>query len=412
MEDQEAFLKDLAIIEEFSERATPQSLYIAGILRNKTSMNLPQIVDILTQVEELSDKINATQFAIFHFMLFQGKAREVIRQVGLLNGLSNPSQRELVKKQLKESTHFEEVEVKGKVYAKNLFTGVITEVSTAQKLINASQDSLGDIENDLMAQRMLQRRLQEQDRLGSEELARKLQEEFDKEVKPEEPLSCMICIDTISEQDFLPLENCGHMFHPACVLEHIETLLADRTFPISCPLPDCKVDISVLDLQERLSPEQQKRYLEYSFDSYVSKNGAEVSCCPTPDCKYVFVLEPNESHLNCPVCENEYCVGCRSDWHKGFSCEEYRKIKDPNELDKMFEDFVNGQNFKRCPHCHFWVERTMGCDHMSCRCGNHFCYRCGGDYGRCACVGQSVFMPAQPARRRARARRPTGRRRR
>lgn len=35
--------------------------------------------------------------------------------------------------------------------------------------------------------------------------------------------------------------------------------------------------------------------------------------------------------------------------------------------------------------CKFWVEKTFGCDHMRCRCGNEFCYKCGGPYGKCEC---------------------------
>ena len=42
--------------------------------------------------------------------------------------------------------------------------------------------------------------------------------------------------------------------------------------------------------------------------------------------------------------------------------------------------FAKGKKFKQCPHCNFWVERTAGCDHMTCRCGKAFCYKCGGKY--------------------------------
>jgi ariadne-1 len=405
MEDMEGFRDELSEIEAFSAKSTIHSLYIAGILRNKTSMKLPQILQLLTQVEELSETASANHYFAILFLLYQGKTREAVRTIDTLNGKPSPvSQRELVQQKLQASVEFEEVVVKGKVFAKNLFTGVVTEVSTAQKLVSASQESINAIEHDLKLQKQQQRKVVEADRVSSEELARKLQYEFDQEGSQEAPLQCMICLDSIKEEEFLPLESCGHMFHSGCVLEHIETLIEARTFPVSCPFPDCKLDISVLDLTERLSPELQSKYHEYSFATYVSKNLSEVSCCPTPDCKYVFVLESTESYLNCPVCENEYCVTCRADWHDGYSCEEYRKIKDPDELDKMFETFVNGQNFKKCPHCHFWVEKTMGCDHMACRCGNHFCYRCGGDFGKCLCIQQ-----AQRARRARRARR--GRRR-
>lgn len=31
-----------------------------------------------------------------------------------------------------------------------------------------------------------------------------------------------------------------------------------------------------------------------------------------------------------------------------------------------------------CPGCEVHVEKSLGCNHMTCtRCGHHFCYRCG-----------------------------------
>ncbi|MFN9955782.1 MAG: Rcat domain-containing protein [bacterium] len=46
---------------------------------------------------------------------------------------------------------------------------------------------------------------------------------------------------------------------------------------------------------------------------------------------------------------------------------------------------MKGQNFKQCYNCKFWVEKTEGCDHMTCKCGAEFCYICGGEYGACSC---------------------------
>ena len=46
---------------------------------------------------------------------------------------------------------------------------------------------------------------------------------------------------------------------------------------------------------------------------------------------------------------------------------------------------MKGQKFKQCPKCNFWVEKSEGCDHMSCRCGQMFCYKCGGIYRACEC---------------------------
>ncbi|KAI9251436.1 hypothetical protein BDA99DRAFT_575161 [Phascolomyces articulosus] len=38
-------------------------------------------------------------------------------------------------------------------------------------------------------------------------------------------------------------------------------------------------------------------------------------------------------------------------------------------------------NWTRCPQCKYLVQRTRGCNHMSCPCGATFCYRCGSKCG-------------------------------
>ena len=48
---------------------------------------------------------------------------------------------------------------------------------------------------------------------------------------------------------------------------------------------------------------------------------------------------------------------------------------------------------KQCPSCLFWVEKNKGCDHMTCRCGYEFCFRCGAKYGQgdCNCDERDSF---------------------
>nr|GFB34620.1 probable E3 ubiquitin-protein ligase RNF217 [Tanacetum cinerariifolium] len=49
--------------------------------------------------------------------------------------------------------------------------------------------------------------------------------------------------------------------------------------------------------------------------------------------------------------------------------------RDPNDI--MLMDLAKNKKWRRCPSCKFYVERTDGCLHISCRCGYHFCYGCG-----------------------------------
>ena len=38
---------------------------------------------------------------------------------------------------------------------------------------------------------------------------------------------------------------------------------------------------------------------------------------------------------------------------------------------------LEGRGPKTCPRCGVMTEKTMGCDHISCPCGTHWCYACG-----------------------------------
>ena len=120
----------------------------------------------------------------------------------------------------------------------------------------------------------------------------------------------------------------------------------------------------------------------------------------------------------CPKCHASFCGLCRRPWitmvrrqpkasnhsmlsvvfqqigyqngnnkrysHDGKKCETYAsKLRnnsnseaDANNDDDFFLAFVRTTNSRMCPGCSMWVERTSGCNHMTCRCGTEWCYVC------------------------------------
>ena len=53
-------------------------------------------------------------------------------------------------------------------------------------------------------------------------------------------------------------------------------------------------------------------------------------------------------------------------------------------MDRMIDDpvfeLIRKQFWNRCPKCGAPIEKTSGCNHMTCRCKNEFCYYCGKNY--------------------------------
>ena len=85
------------------------------------------------------------------------------------------------------------------------------------------------------------------------------------------------------------------------------------------------------------------------------------------------------------VCENEecgfaFCRLCRRGWHGEFQRCDASGPRDSAELSKeeqASQDYIR-RNTSECPSCMCAVQKSHGCNHMSCfQCRTHFCYICG-----------------------------------
>lgn len=152
-----------------------------------------------------------------------------------------------------------------------------------------------------------------------------------------------------------------------------------------CPLKECKEPVVVSDLKSILPIEAYCKFEQRSLLQAIDF-GSDLTWCMTPGCKYAFVKDAGVSKFNCPACSKIYCLSCSAPWHEGQTCDENRINNHHSANDEKFLQFVNKSKFKKCPECNFWVEKSEGCRHMTCRCKYEFCYDCGGKYrGGCKC---------------------------
>uniref|UniRef100_H3BES8 RBR-type E3 ubiquitin transferase n=1 Tax=Latimeria chalumnae TaxID=7897 RepID=H3BES8_LATCH len=84
--------------------------------------------------------------------------------------------------------------------------------------------------------------------------------------------------------------------------------------------------------------------------------------------------------IQCPMCQFVWCFRCHAPWHEGLNCKEYKK--GDKLLRHWASEIEHGQrNAQKCPKCKIHIQRTEGCDHMTCsQCNTNFCYRCGERY--------------------------------
>ncbi|EME89657.1 uncharacterized protein MYCFIDRAFT_78554 [Pseudocercospora fijiensis CIRAD86] len=77
----------------------------------------------------------------------------------------------------------------------------------------------------------------------------------------------------------------------------------------------------------------------------------------------------------CPTCLIAICVKCRQKAHPDTDC-------DTTELDHE-ETLLAQYGYKRCPRCREGIKRMLGCAHVQCRCGAHFCWNCAKSIDDC-----------------------------
>ena len=239
---------------------------------------------------------------------------------------------------------------------------------------------------------------EEQKQKLSEEIASQyqLQEQLDlekarreKDMKENETLECSVCFEKLIDKivGFTNLDNCKHLFHAACLSSYVNQQLKDRKVPINCP--SCLVEMNYNDFAQFFSEEQLDELDKILFKQFIDNRMNGFSWCPTADCSYVFELKKKDlapesgwsGRFTCPTCENEYCLRCKTNYHEGLSCEEWQRANKRENLVLAFQQF----QYKKCPHCGYWVEKVEGCNHLACACGNSFCYGCGSTYDACKC---------------------------
>jgi len=62
--------------------------------------------------------------------------------------------------------------------------------------------------------------------------------------------------------------------------------------------------------------------------------------------------------------------------------EEKKKFEEWKAMNarsaELFEQTIRNNGWKKCPNCSAVIDRTEGCDHMTCKvCKCAFCYVCG-----------------------------------
>ena len=143
---------------------------------------------------------------------------------------------------------------------------------------------------------------------------------------PKEKHECIVCLVEGSDYKKVP-SPCTHHYCSPCLKTHCEMTLRDRSL---IPLKCCESALPDDWIKEALTEDQYAKYASFREENLIT-------------------------------------VG--------------ETIVDPE-----FSKTVTQLGWKICKRCAVGVERTFGCNHITCKCGYEFCYRCGAGWEPRECL--------------------------
>ncbi|XP_042903313.1 uncharacterized protein [Parasteatoda tepidariorum] len=187
------------------------------------------------------------------------------------------------------------------------------------------------------------------------------------------------------------LEHCGHLYHSEpCIQQFMEN---NEDFPIKCSTEGCEKELVLKDIWKMLrnNPERMKSLIKKSIANYLERHVLEVVLCPTPDCSMFFYKsEILGDKTHCGLCQNDICIKCHCIEHSGFTCQMYEGTK--KDADYSYKVWAQTANCKRCPRCKTAIEKSEGCNHMTCRnCSGHFCWLCPSETAQVWATGNECY---------------------
>ncbi|GAB2233698.1 hypothetical protein Drorol1_Dr00002927 [Drosera rotundifolia] len=234
-------------------------------------------------------------------------------------------------------------------------------------------------------------------KLASEAITSQMKKPADNDLKE----SCFICLEEFVLPKMFTVDGCGHRCCNSCMKKHLEVKLAQGEVP-KCPNAGCEIDIKADSGGKLLGPK-----MHYIMSQLVKEASIPVTdkvYCPDPRCSMLMsrseVLEFSNARAGdvaelggclCIKCQKPFCISCNVPWHTGMTCFSYKMVKpDPDAADTKLKSLATTKKWRQCPKCRHMIELAVGCYHISCKCGNEFCYTCGAEWkdkkATCTCV--------------------------
>lgn len=180
---------------------------------------------------------------------------------------------------------------------------------------------------------------------------------------------CTICMDGKPTGEMFRNNKCSHSFCTDCIGRYVAVKIQENISTVSCPDPKCRGVLEPHLCRSIIPQEVFDRWENALCESLVL--GSEKFYCPYKDCSAMLVDDGGVvvTASECPNCRRLFCAQCKVSWHAGITCGEFQALnKDEREReDIMVMELAKKKQWKRCPRCKFYVEKVLGCQHITCR---------------------------------------------
>ncbi|WVO12476.1 hypothetical protein L204_100076 [Cryptococcus depauperatus] len=183
--------------------------------------------------------------------------------------------------------------------------------------------------------------------------------------------------------------SCGHRFCKNCWREYLTGKIKDdsESSRIQCMESGCKRLVREEMIGLLAGQHIAKRYKNLLSNAFV-QDSPNLRWCPHPDCEYIIgcaQAPPRMLTMLVPTvmcrCGKQLCFGCGySASHRPVICTIVKfwekKCADDSETANWLQ-----ANTKECPKCGSTIEKSGGCNHMTCKkCKYEFCWVCMGPW--------------------------------
>jgi len=189
-----------------------------------------------------------------------------------------------------------------------------------------------------------------------------------------------VCYDDFPIEATVAL-GCGHRFCRSCWTGYLNAAVQDGKLCIisHCPGFKCPVLVPDKTFKNLTDAAVFERHQHYLLRSYVEDNRL-LRWCPAQRCNLaVRVFNSALMAVKCR-CGHSFCFQCAEESHAPVSCAQLAAWNDKCKNESETAHWIIA-NTKKCPKCGVRIEKSQGCNHMTCRaCKYEWCWVCNGDW--------------------------------